>query len=100
MTIKKQNGVRTKSYRKFDDHDDLRNVRDVLNSIVSGGVGEPEYIQCLVKADGYGAFRIKDITFDNEERCVYFHFAPDEFVKHPEYTPESDTGVLLFPKRR
>lgn len=90
----------TKGYKSLGGDDSLRHVPQVLDSIKSGGAGNPDEIQCLVQNKAGLNFRIKDIVFDNKQRCVKLHIDETEPITKPDYTPDEGNDKMLFKQKR
>lgn len=84
----------------MDGEDNINKIRKVLESISSGGAGSPVQIQCLVDADGYGVFRIKDIRFNNHDRSVRIHIDAKHPVDGADYRPDTNLDRQLYPRRQ
>lgn len=92
--------ISTKTYLSMDGHDDLQRIRKVLDSIASGGAGAPDRIQCVVEADGFGLYNIKDIRFNNHDRSVRIHIDASKPIEKPDYGPDTNNGRMLYPRRQ
>lgn len=90
---------RNKGYKRLDGDDSLRHIPQVLNSIMSGGAGDPSRIQCLVQDSNGFNYRINDIVFDNGQRCVKLHIDEAQPIDKPDYAPDGDGGNMLFKQR-
>lgn len=95
-----EENITKKTYLSMDGEDNINKIRKVLESISSGGAGSPVQIQCLVDADGYGMFRIKDIRFNNRDRSVRIHIDAEHPVEGADYRPDTNTDRLLYPRRQ
>lgn len=91
-----ENGKTTKSYKGLDGDDSLRRMSQVLSSIMSGGAGDPSNIQCLVQDSNSFNYRVKDIVFDNKQRCVKLHIDETEPIEKPDYKPEDNSDRTLY----
>lgn len=99
MSNDKEN-ISTKTYLSMDGHDDLQRIKKVLDSIASGGAGAPDRIQCVVEADGFGLYNIKDIRFNNRDRSVRFHIDALKPIGEPDYRPDTNNDRMLYPRRQ
>lgn len=89
-------GKTTKGYKGLDGDDSLRHISQVLSSIMSGGAGDPARIQCLVQDSNSFNYRVRDIVFDNRQRCVKLHIDETQPVEKPDYKPEEGNDRNLY----